>query len=571
MKHRFALRVAVTILLVSIPVGLLYWMYPPPDTMQQAAGTGPLEVRTDLMRGMPCHAAGGQIMGDCSEAEIAALQRQARQGAPTAKTVETFLPGATLAPVPVKRSETLSLKEGDRVALEARAVSKELNGARLTLYGYNGQIPGPALRVAQNATVYVEFKNGIDLETTVHWHGVRLENKFDGVPNVTQAPVPSGATFVYKLNFPDEGIYWYHPHVREDIQQDSGLYGTILVMPKAKGYYNPVNREEVLVLDDLSLKDGKVVPYGKAHANHALMGRFGNLMLVNGAERYELAVGKGEVVRFYIANVANVRPFNISFGGAKMKLVGSDVGNHERETLTDGILITPAERYVVEVLFDEAREYKLEHATPEKSYTLGVIKVLPERAARDHAREFGVLRVNQSVRRGIDKYRRYLERPVDYQMDLSVELRGIALTSAEGHGAHGPAPIEWEDTMGEANAGATSDRVRWILRDQASRKENMDIRYRFKVGDVVKFRLFNDPQSPHPMQHPIHFHGQRFLVVEQDGLRNDKLVWKDTVNVPAGSYVDILLEVSNPGEWAVHCHIPEHMEAGMMTTMRVAE
>ncbi len=525
------------------------------------------------MRGMPCHAAGGTIMGDCSPEEIAAFQRQAQQAAPASRLTETFLPSSSLAPVAAQPSTTLPLKDGDRIALEARAVSKELNGARLTLYGYNGQIPGPSLRVEQNATVYVEFKNSIDLETTVHWHGLRLENKFDGVPHITQAPVSPGGSFVYKLSFPDEGIYWYHPHVREDIQQDSGLYGTILVTPKVKGYYNPVNREEVLVLDDLRLQEGGVVPYGKAHANHALMGRFGNLMLVNGAERYDLVVRKGEVVRFYIANVANVRPFSISFEGARTKLVGSDVGNYEREIFVDRIPITPAERYVVEALFDKAGEYALRHITPERTYRLGVVRVLAEQTPQDYAREFGALRVNPTVRSDIDRYRRYLDKPVDYQLDLSVEVPGMAMAKSKGgggHGDHGVALMEWEDDMGAANAEATADAVRWILRDKASRKENMEIRYRFKVGDVVKFRLFNDPQSPHPMQHPIHFHGQRFLVVEQDGAQSENLVWKDTVNVPAGSYVDILLDISNPGEWALHCHIPEHMEAGMMATMKVA-
>ena len=113
-------------------------------------------------------------------------------------------------------------------------------------------------------------------------------------------------------------------------QQDSGLYGAILVRPSADSYYNPVNQEHVLIVDDLLMRDGKVAPYGTSSANHAIMGRFGNVLLVNGAERYELAVEKGDVVRFYIINVANARPFNISFDGAKTKLVGSDVGVHER-------------------------------------------------------------------------------------------------------------------------------------------------------------------------------------------------------------------------------------------------
>jgi FtsP/CotA-like multicopper oxidase with cupredoxin domain len=88
--------------------------------------------------------------------------------------------------------------------------------------------------------------------------------------------------------------------------------------------------------------------------------------------------------------------------------------------------------------------------------------------------------------------------------------------------------------------------------------------WRFHLGEMVKLRIFNDPLSPHAMAHPIHVHGQRFLVLSRNGVRNDNLVWKDTGIVPAGETVDVLVEMSNPGAWLLHCHIAEHMGAGMM-------
>jgi FtsP/CotA-like multicopper oxidase with cupredoxin domain len=122
-----------------------------------------------------------------------------------------------------------------------------------------------------------------------------------------------------------------------------------------------------------------------------------------------------------------------------------------------------------------------------------------------------------------------------------------------------PDGIEWNDSgmMGMNN-------VNWKIIDTATGKENMDISWDFKVGDKVKIRITNDEHSPHPMQHPIHFHGQRFLVLNRNGEQQDNLVWKDTVLVPSGQYVDILLDVSNPGVWMAHCHIAEHLESGMM-------
>jgi FtsP/CotA-like multicopper oxidase with cupredoxin domain len=89
------------------------------------------------------------------------------------------------------------------------------------------------------------------------------------------------------------------------------------------------------------------------------------------------------------------------------------------------------------------------------------------------------------------------------------------------------------------------------------------------VGDLVKLRIFNDPDSFHPMNHPMHVHGQRFLVLSVDGVESPNMAWKDTAIVPVGSTVDLLVEMSNPGEWMLHCHIAEHLQAGMMFPFRV--
>ena len=129
--------------------------------------------------------------------------------------------------------------------------------------------------------------------------------------------------------------------------------------------------------------------------------------------------------------------------------------------------------------------------------------------------------------------------------------------------------IEWEDDMAMMNAMSNTDSAKWKIVDQNTGKENMDIDWTFKKGSPVKIRIFNDPKSIHPMQHPIHFHGQRFLVVARDGVPQTNLVWKDTVLVKAGETVDIVLDTSNPGTWMAHCHIAEHLESGMMMKFRV--
>ena len=267
--------------------------------------------------------------------------------------------------MPVARpSRVARLRNGDTLDLTAMLVRRTIMGHSFVMYAFNGQTPGPLIRVPQNASITVRFHNRIDMPSTVHWHGVRLDNRFDGVPGLTQAEVPSGKDFVYTLHFPDAGIYWYHPHVREDIKQAMGLFGNMRIDAPEPGYYSPVNREQTLMLDDVLINGDTLIPFGKERADYALMGRVGNVMLVNGEPRYSLRVQKGDVVRFFITNVASSRTFNVSFGGAPIKVVASDVSRFEREERVSSVVIAPAERYIVEVPRRHAVSRDDEHALP---------------------------------------------------------------------------------------------------------------------------------------------------------------------------------------------------------------
>lgn len=474
--------------------------------------------------------------------------------------------------LPARAREVRAVGSGDTIALEASLVRRAIAGRSFVMYGYNGQYPGPLIRTTQGAEVVVRFRNSLDLPTTVHWHGLRLDNGSDGVPHVTQEPVAPGDSFTYHLRFPDAGIYWYHPHVREDIQQDLGLYGNILVARRARARV-PVNREEILALDDFLVTDaGTAMPYGADTATHALMGRFGNVLLVNGEPRYRLTVRRGEVVRFYFTNVANARLFNLRIPGARLKLVGSDLGDFERESWVESVVIAPAERYVVEARFDRAGAHPLlnsvrwlDHmqgtATPVDD-TLGTVTVEDAPARPDHAAAFARLRAHPEVTAEVAPWRRLASRPPDHTLTLAMRLAGVTPgTVAMLTGI--AVPVDWNDAMPMMNLPLTAREVSWILRDEAGR-ENMAIDWRFRVGEVSKIRLVNDPTVTHAMAHPIHFHGQRFLVLSRNGVANDNMVWKDTAVLPAGETMDILLELTNPGRWMMHCHVAEHLGTGMM-------
>lgn len=444
--------------------------------------------------------------------------------------------------------------------LEAKIVRKEINGKEIRMFGYNGQIPGPVLKVKQNSNVTIKFRNSLDLPTTVHWHGILLENKYDGVPNITQPEIAPGQTFSYELRFPHEGIYWYHPHIREDLQQEYGLYGSILVEPA--NFSTDFDKDEILFFDDLWIEDGDL-SFLPDKATHALMGRFGNVLLVNGKTNYSLTIEKGEILRLYLIDSANTRMFNFSIEGTKFRVVGGDASFYEKEFLSDSVVLGPGERAIVDVIFTHPGAYKLMNQIPQKTYALGIINVIDSSLMPKNL----TLKLNTEVSRGMQEVKQYINASPDFTFDLSVDLPAMKDHSMRGDDGE---DIEWEDTMPAMNAVSTSKNTKWILRDRATGKENMDATHQVKKGEIKKIRFYNDPKSTHPMQHPLHLHGQRFILIAEDGKINDNLVWKDVVVVPKGKTVDIIVEFTNPGHWMFHCHIAEHLEAGMMTVFEVS-
>jgi FtsP/CotA-like multicopper oxidase with cupredoxin domain len=223
-----------------------------------------------------------------------------------------------VAGLPVARaSELVELSDGDQFDLRIAPVAKPLGDATVRMLAYNGSIPGPTLKVHEGSEVVVNVENQGDTEATVHWHGLRLENRYDGT-HETQQPMAVGERFSARVAFPDPGLYWYHPHIREDYGQEMGLYGNVLVDPADPDYWPPVNREVILTLDDILLEDGKVAPFSRSETTHAAMGRFGDVLLVRGEPDLSLTAQLGEVVRFYLTNTANTRVFKVALPGARI-------------------------------------------------------------------------------------------------------------------------------------------------------------------------------------------------------------------------------------------------------------
>ena len=496
-------------------------------------------------------------------------------------SVGAFLPRAARMVPTARRHGIVSLATGDTLVLTAGLVRRRIHGREYVMYAFNEQVPGPLLDVPRGAEIIVRFINRLDQESTVHWHGVRLDHRFDGVPHLSQAPVAPGATFDYRVRFPDAGLYWYHPHVREDIQQDLGLAGNIMV--RGSEQLSRVHREEILLLDDILIGDDGLVPYGAERPTHALMGRFGNVFLVNGEPVWRGTARPGDVVRFWLTNAANTRTFNLSITNARMKVVASDLGPFTSESWVESVVIAPAERYAIDVQFTGPgtaalvnRVRALDHLFGRflsQEDTLGTIAVAG-RAVRDTVTvAFGRLRADPRVTASADSIlsaaaslpRRTLVFGLETRDLPYITQRMMLLDSAYFH------PAEWSGTMPMMNWATTSAQARWFVRDPATGAENDAIAWRFRKGDRAHLTLVNLRNAIHAMQHPIHVHGQRFLVLSVNGVSPSVRGWKDTVLLPAGAAVDILVEFDNPGRWMLHCHIAEHVESGRMMTFEVED
>src|SRR5689334_5693109 len=323
--------------------------------------------------------------------------------------------------------EVLELGDGDDLHLRIAPVAKRLGATTVRMLGYNGSIPGPTLKVRQGSEVVVHVTNEGDLDTTVHWHGLRLENKYDGVPHETQTPIPVGGSFTYRIRFPDPGLYWYHPHIREDYTQEMGLYGNILVVPADADYWPPANRDVLLTLDDLLLEDGKIAAFSPVETTYTAMGRFGNVLLVAGEPDHALTVTTGEVVRLWLTNAANTRVFNVQLPGARMKLIGGDSGRMEHEEFVSEVILAPSERAIVDALFDQPGQLELQHRTPDRTYRLAMVTVTSDRVTPSLAEEFEVLRQARELtaeRQGLDAW---LAAPPDKTLALIAEMDDIAV------------------------------------------------------------------------------------------------------------------------------------------------
>jgi len=401
-----------------------------------------------------------------------------------------------------------------------------IDGERLRVWAYNGQVPGPTLRVRLGDTVRVHFTNRLPQSTTIHWHGVRVPNAMDGVPNATQPPIEPGDSFTYEFTPKDAGTFWFHPHIRSSEQVERGLYGVLIVEDRTPP---PYARDVVWVLDDWLLgADRQVVPAFNTPRDLAHDGRWGNVITVNGRTDTSLQLGPGERIRLRLLNASNGRVYVPDFGELGPDVIAVD-GLYLRKPI-------PLER------FELAPGNRLDLDITSGGNTSRSIAVYDRFTSRPN--RIAELQVDGGEARASFPSPARAHVPVWSGAEDSPVTQEIVLNAQRG----GPFGIEWTFN-GHAFAG--HDHAHPMIKLRANEWTHL----RFTNASA---RL-----------HPIHLHGMFFKVLARDGRAIDEGFFRDTVLVHGRETVDIGLVPLDPGNWMMHCHILEHAEAGMMTMIAV--
>ncbi|MDF0603374.1 multicopper oxidase family protein [Psychromarinibacter sp. C21-152] len=412
------------------------------------------------------------------------------------------------------------------------------------VWGYEGAIPGPEIRVRQGERVRRRFANALPQGSSVHWHGIRIDNAMDGVAGLTQEAVAPGDTIDYDFVAPDAGTYWYHAHNRSWEQVARGLHGA-LVVEEAEA--PDVDREEVLVLDDWLLNpdtgqidDSFDHPMMMSHA-----GRTGNFVTTNGRYDLSLAVKRNERLRLRLINASNARIFPLMLAGLKGWVVALDGMPLPAPSPAEEVLVlAPAQRIdlIVDVTAAEGEDAQL--------IRIGGDDQPVVQAA------FPVSGAASVSRRGA---------PASLPPNPGMEAPDLAaarpLRLVMAGGAMGR--LQSAVLNGERKSFrelAASGRF-WAFNDMAEMGDTplADL----GLGEPVRLEIVNDTVFPHAM----HLHGMHFREVSSDGGLGPL---RDTVLVGATETREIAFAADNPGNWLFHCHMLSHAASGMMTWVRVS-
>ena len=434
------------------------------------------------------------------------------------------------------------------VPREVRIVAKPghaaLSGAghpATDVWAYDGQVPGPILRLRQGEPVRITVENQLEQETTVHWHGIRLPISMDGVPGISQMPIAPGDTFTYAFTPPDAGTFWYHPHTNSLQQLGRGLSGALIVEERAA---LPVDRDLVWLLSDWRLEpDGEMAPGFGNPMEAAMSGRIGKRVTLNGTAAPDQIVRAGERIRLRLINASLARIMAVRIEGHSPTVIAVDGQPCEPHGPEGGrLLLGPAMR--IDVTLDMQGEPGGRYAVIDDfydglSYTVTQLAYAAEPAvARRPEQPPSILARNPLP-----------EPDLASAVHHELKLQGGMMSGMGGMSgmSHAVWAINGTSMTGDGDAG-------------------MPPLLTLKRMQTYVLSLVNETA----WWHPIHLHGHSFKILRRNGAAVPFQQWGDTVLLAPKDTVDCAFVADNPGDWMLHCHVMDHQVSGLMTVLRVS-
>lgn len=439
---------------------------------------------------------------------------------------------------------TLASEDDGLFQLTASPIEHSLTGEGgplSTLWSYNETVPGPEIRVGQGERVRVNFTNQLEEPTSVHWHGIRIDNAMDGVAGLTQAPILPGESFTYDFVAPDAGTYWYHAHNRSWNQVARGLYGS-LIIDEPEPLFDSAH-DITLVIDDWRLVgEGTLdtASFGEL-MDWSHGGRLGNYVTVNGKPAHSVTMQRGEAYRLRLINAANARVFQFDPNRFDGKVIAYDGQTLvEPQTLSYApMLVGPAQR--VDLLVVPQEDFALEAFVNDQAYPIVGFAVEGNNAGAAPAI---ALSPNDLPEPDLANAHR-----------IRIEMAGGAMG--------GGVEMIYQGEQVTRQIIQDSGQL-WSFNGVANLADNP--MFTARPGETVIIETVNDTRWVHAM----HVHGHHFKVLSRSGAEvDDGQPWRDTFLIGPQQTTHIAFVADNPGKWLYHCHMLEHAAAGMSTWFNV--
>ena len=405
---------------------------------------------------------------------------------------------------------------------------------------YNESIPGPTLRIPQGQAARISFNNQLQQASSIHWHGLRIDNTMDGVPGMTQKLVEPGETFNYQFTSPDAGTYWYHTHQRAWEQLAFGLAGVLIVEER-----NPplVDQDLVFAVDDWRLNDNLQIDEDSLGALHdwAHGGRMGNFVSVNGLANKSYPVAQGERLRLRVVNIANSRTMTLGFNLPEISVIAIDGQPVTPFKLEQGQLtLAPGQRadLIIDVTLDPEQVSPIQLLVRDKAIAIANFKVA-KKIKRDKLLDTPVALAENPANR--------IQLP-NKLTRIPLRIEGGAMGNMQSATYQGK-PMNINELIQHKQI--------WAFNGIAGLAE--EPLFRVARGNAINLDIENDNSWPHA----IHLHGHHFIDSREPHYR------RDTALFTRGQQGQLKFVADNPGKWLIHCHMIEHQAGGMLTWFEV--